>query len=523
VTPLPVHLDPELVRDLAIAARVCVRPIVLRCTDTDTGTAATVPIPCGSTIERVCPSCADRARRLRMQQCREGWHRTDEPDPDDGTSEENDHPEAEGTDDRDDELAGDEVPETSARRVRSTRRRQDVPDLPRVPMSATTLGKAFTAPDGKTYRPSMFLTFTLPSYGRVRPDGTPVDPETYDYRRAALDALHFPRLVDRLWQNLRRCAGYNAQYFAAVEAQRRLAPHLHAAVRGVIPRHIVRAVVGATYHQLWWPAIGDPCADGDLPVWDEHLAGFLDPATGAVLPTWDSALDDLDDDPAASPAHVLRFGTQVDYQGIIATDEHKVGKAVGYLTKYLAKDVGATYGDPDDITPVQAAHLERLHGHTAVLPCSPRCANWLRYGVQPKGAGPELTPGACTAKAHDRHHLGLGGRRVLVSRDWTGKTLTQHAADRADIVRQVLAEAGIEAPDTGRMAADTTGADGRPRYLWTRIEPRDQDAITYRQAIGAAIRERVRWREEYEQAKNRAGPPLAATANRSAIQGEDAA
>ena len=27
----------------------------------------------------MCPSCADKARRLRMHQCREGWHLTDEP------------------------------------------------------------------------------------------------------------------------------------------------------------------------------------------------------------------------------------------------------------------------------------------------------------------------------------------------------------------------------------------------------------------------------------------------------------
>ena len=82
----------------------------------------------------------------------------------------------------------------------------------------------------------MFLTLTLPSYGKVSSTGAPLNPESYDYRRAALDALHFPKLVDRFWQNLRRCAGYKVQYFAAVEPQRRLAPHLHAAIRGAIPR-----------------------------------------------------------------------------------------------------------------------------------------------------------------------------------------------------------------------------------------------------------------------------------------------
>ncbi len=80
----------------------------------------------------------------------------------------------------------------------------------------------------------MFLTMTLGSYGPVTASGAPAYPGSYDYRQAALDALHFPKLVDRFWQNLRRCAGYRVQYFAAVEPQRRLAPHLHAALRGAI-------------------------------------------------------------------------------------------------------------------------------------------------------------------------------------------------------------------------------------------------------------------------------------------------
>ena len=145
------------------------------------------------------------------------------------------------------------------RRVRSTRRRQDAPDLPRVPLEDRTVGQTFTAPDGTTYRPSMFLTLTLPSYGPIVPGtGTPSSPATYDYRRAALDALQFPKLIDRFWQNLRRSAGYRVQYFAAVEPQKRLAPHLHAAIRGAIPRATLRQVVKATYVQVWWPPHDQP-------------------------------------------------------------------------------------------------------------------------------------------------------------------------------------------------------------------------------------------------------------------------
>lgn len=84
-----------------------------------------------------------------------------------------------------------------ARRVRSTRRRQDAADLPKRKIAPYTVGRVFTAEDGKSYRPSMFLTLTCDSYGPVNDDGTPVDPASYEYQRAARDALHFPALVDR--------------------------------------------------------------------------------------------------------------------------------------------------------------------------------------------------------------------------------------------------------------------------------------------------------------------------------------
>ena len=71
------------------------------------------------------------------------------------------------------------------------------------PVDKRTVGRVFAG----RYRPSMFLTLTLDSYGRVDSDGAAVDPDRYDYRRAARDAIHFPALLDRFWQNTRRCVG----------------------------------------------------------------------------------------------------------------------------------------------------------------------------------------------------------------------------------------------------------------------------------------------------------------------------
>ena len=118
------------------------------------------------------------------------------------------------------------------------------------------MGKTYTAPDGTTFRPSLFITLTCPSYGRVDHRGVPVDPARYAYDQAARDALTFAALFDRFIQNLRRYLGTEVQYFAAVEPQRRLAPHVHIALRGTIARSELRRVLAATYHQVWWPGGG---------------------------------------------------------------------------------------------------------------------------------------------------------------------------------------------------------------------------------------------------------------------------
>ena len=479
------HVAGEDLRDFAESQGVCVRPILHEVSDSETGRIHLVPTPCGARRASKCKPCADKARRLRMQQCREGWHMEEEPE----------RPEKKAQDGQDKSVVD--------RRTRTTRRRHDAPDLPRLPIEDRTVGRAFTGRSGQVYRPSMFLTFTLPSYGRVRADGTPVNPAEYDYRRAALDALHFSKLVDRVWQNIRRAVGFKVQYFAAVEPQRRLAPHLHAAVRGAVPREALRQVIDATYHQVWWPPCDEPMYIEQLPVWRDGV-GYVDPDTGTLLPSWSEALDAFDADSSA-PTHVMRFGRQMDVQGILAT-EGDADRRVAYLTKYLSKSFSDAYATQDDRSRRQRAHLHRLHHEVRWLPCSPRCWNWLRFGVQPQSASKGMVPGSCPSKAHDTEHLGCGGRRVLVSRLWTGKTLKDHKADRAEVVRQVLLAAGIEKPEVDRLSVLAKREDGAQRFHWTVHDPMDSTVPLYRQVMTAAIHERMRWRAEYDVAQARAGP-----------------
>ncbi len=233
-----------------------------------------------------------------------------------------------------------------------------------------------------------------------------------------MEALHFPKLFDRWMQNLRRCAGYRVQYFGAIEPQRRLAPHIHLAIRGAIPRRVIRTVTKATYLQLWWPSFESPVyTDPEtMPAWNPTTERVED-SNGIPLTSWEEALDELDADPTAEPAVVMRFGSQVDIKGIIAPEPgcrpgdpvpdqvpHQGGR--GDLHRSRRRDVDAAY----------EAHIDRLHHEVRWLPCSPECSNWIRYGIEPKNPGPGLVPGMCGNKAHDRENLGIGGRRVQVSR-----------------------------------------------------------------------------------------------------------
>ncbi len=491
---------------------VCRRPLVMHAYDPGTGESKYVGAPCKSTLECQCPGCAARARALRIAQCREGWHIEEEPVK--ITPEVTDHQielmsaraqmqvdydqakeagDIEGMDgirevvaDLDTELRSTGVrgrlpaldPAPKAKRQRSTKRRQDAGELPVRKVAKTTVGKQYA---GK-YRPSMFLTLTLPSYGKVGPDGAPVNPDTYDYRQAARDIIHAPALFDRFMQNYRRAVGYDVQYFATVEPQRRGAPHWHLAARGAAQREVIRQVVDATYHQVWWPHFDQEVYEpGHMPLWDYQAKTFTDPDTGAALPGWDEVMALMDEVDELEPAHVVRLGQQVDIKGILGGTE-EAGRHIGYLTKYLTKSISEVI-EPQ--TARAAAHYERLHEELCKTPCSPRCGVWLRYGIVPKGATEKMVPGRCKGKAHRRETLGLRGRRVLVSRRWTGKTLADHQADRIDFVRQMLAEAGISRPDDS------------DRWVVHPAEPGDPNKPLREHLIMANVTTRLAWRNEY--------------------------
>ena len=376
----------------------------------------------------------------------------------------------------------------------------------------------------------MWLTLTLDSYGPVHGQrqsssgksipclcgrrhvdddpilGTPINPNSYDYARAAWDAVHFPRLLDRFWQNLRRTAGWNVQYAGCVEPQRRLAPHAHFAIRGTIPRTILEQVAAATYHQVWWPQITEPCFSPEQPpTWDDTENTWIDPTTRQPLTTWDEALDAIDVDEDAEPAHVVRFGPQVKAKGVNPNTKD-VNRTIGYITKYVTKaaaDCHQVQGEP------QREHLHRLWQALRVTPCSDRCANWLLHGIQPNQAHGKLRPGYCKGKVHQPTTLGIGGRRILVSRNWSGKTLKDHRHDAKAWVKALL---GVSVTSEQAEPGGTETSDDTPAVAWELARPDDPDLEPLGHRLLRAISQRIQWRTELNAAKTRAAPEPPGTA-----------
>ena len=86
-------------------------------------------------------------------------------------------------------------------------------------------------------------------------------------------------------------------------------------------------------------------------------------------------------------------------------------------------------------------------------------------------------PGRCKGKAHRPEHLGYAGRRVLISRKWSGKTLADHRGDRKAWLIQTL---GLEAPDPAR-------------YTWHVVTPSDPDYLPPDKRLLHIVAERNRW------------------------------
>ncbi|MBT8226067.1 MAG: hypothetical protein HKP61_13855 [Dactylosporangium sp.] len=129
--------------------------------------------------------------------------------------------------------------------------------------------------------------------------------------------------------------------------------------------------------------------------------------------------------------------------------------------------------------------------------------------MQPKGAKPNQHPGHCKTRVHQKQTLGLGGRRVLVSRQWSGKTLADH---KEDTKAWVCAALGLTNNPGGNPASDPGGnhnpagghePDQPAPVAWEMARPDDPDVPPPQHRLLRAISTRIQNRTAIEAAKAR--------------------
>jgi hypothetical protein len=183
---------------------------------------------------------------------------------------------------------------------------------------------------------------------------------------------------------------------------------------------------------------------------------------------------------------VARFGPKFDAQGVLAGTRDS-GRCIGYLTKYLTKAIAGCHTTG---TETEREHADRLTDALRFEPCSPLCANWLRYGITPKNPRAGMIPGLCKGKAHRPENLGYAGRRVLVSRKWSGKALADHRADRRAWLLDTL---GLPDPATSRG-----------RYRWEYVTPADPDHMPPTRRLLHVLADHTSQQTAIDQARRRA-------------------
>ena len=182
---------------------------------------------------------------LRMQQCAEGWHRDHEPDP--PTDQRPGRRRRPGPAARHRGFGGGSAgtvdPAPAGRSGPAAGGSED-----------RTIGQTLTAPDGTVYRPSMFLTLTLPSYGPIiSGTGTPGSPA-----RTTIGARRWTHCISRSWstgsgRTSAVAAGYRVQYFAALEPLKDSPPICMPRSAALpIERPWARSSKPST-SRLWWP------------------------------------------------------------------------------------------------------------------------------------------------------------------------------------------------------------------------------------------------------------------------------
>jgi hypothetical protein len=138
---------------------------------------------------------------------------------------------------------------------------------------------------------------------------------------------------------------------------------------------------------------------------------------------------------------------------------------------YLVKSIGEVVTQDTDAT---RQHADRLHAELAMTPCSPRCAVWLLYGIQPPGCYVPHSAGAVQGSGAPSEHPGATRAAGAVSRKWSGKTLNVPLCSTSTRIAQHRVSAG-QSPGGPTVGSTTVTATTSPELGKHWVNPRCAD------------------------------------------------
>ena len=319
-------------------------------------------------------------------------------------------------------------------------------------------------------------------------------PTTYDYRRAALDSIHFARRLTGSGRTYAAPSAGTSSTPGAVEMQKRLAPH--APLRH--PRHHAPAAAQAGRGRHLPPGVVATLRPADLRRGQAAASGT--PTSSAYVdPTHRGAAD------RPGRTRSTRWATRqptrlrgpararIDARGI--EQRHQGCRTLDPLRHQVRHQGPDRPGASPDRTP-QRAHFDRLHAElsvTAVL-ADVRELAALRRPAGRRQAGTD--PGPLHRQSPPAPHARLHRPTRPVSRQWSGKTLTDHRADNRAWVRAVLA---------GALDNDDDQGDSPDRYSYSLARPDDPDVPSTQIRIMRAIAVHTERQAALRQAKHPPG------------------
>ena len=411
------------------------------------------------------------------------------------------------------------------RRIRSTRRRQDVPDLPRQKVDPRTVGRTYTGPDGTVHQPSMWLTLTLDSYGPVhsipaRPAVHLPPPAQPTTTRCSAPRSTRPRTTTGAPPGT-PCTSPGCSTVLAEPAPRgRLERPVRRLRRAATPARPARPLRHPRHHPPRHAATrsppppttrcgGRPPTDRATPldrppVWDADASAWIDPDTRTPLPTW-----------ARGPRRDRRRpGRRAGARRPVRAAGQGQGRRARHArtsTAPSATSPSTSPKTPPTATPItsdpQREHLDRLWHELRVTPCSDRCANWLLYGIQPKKAHDQAPPRPLQRPGppadHPRHRRPPRPRSPATGPAKPSPTTAPTPAPGS--APSSASATSADQTDAGRPTSPATPAP----VAWEMARPDDPDLPPLEHRLLRAISTRIQRRRELDAARERAAQYLA--------------